>query len=200
MPKSYKQMKKNSWKVRNYPSNSKLPSSTVLCASVTISRSKIWDPDEFSPNCFPITPPRNGNIGNGYRDLLESGFKVGENSPMPKKIAGEMFTKNRNNFFGTCLFSTFKAKNVIFCSRMCCWITHFISCKKIFQKFSFFYRYCRRYGCALYFVRTLYFVRLLYLWGQRSANHGCSWGEVVERRPGPPRLLCDKCRMLFVRS
>ncbi len=48
---------------------------------------KFCIPDEFSPNCFPITPPRNGNIGNGYRDLLESGFKVGENSPMPKKIA-----------------------------------------------------------------------------------------------------------------
>ncbi len=29
MQKSYKQMEKNSWKVRNYPSNSKLPSSTV---------------------------------------------------------------------------------------------------------------------------------------------------------------------------
>jgi hypothetical protein len=34
--------------------------------------------------------------------------------------------------------------------------------KIIFQKFSFFYRYCRRLGWALYFVRTLYFVRPLY--------------------------------------
>ncbi len=50
-------------------------------------------PDEFPPNCFPITPPRNGNIGNGYRDLLESGFKVGENSPMQKKIARRNFYK-----------------------------------------------------------------------------------------------------------
>jgi len=81
---------------------------------------KLGIPDEFPPNCFPITPPRNGNIGNGYRDLLESGFKIGENSPMPKKIAGKIFTKNKNNFFRTCLFSTFKAKNVVFCSRMCC--------------------------------------------------------------------------------
>jgi hypothetical protein len=30
MQKSYKQTKTISWKVRNYPSNSKLPSSTVL--------------------------------------------------------------------------------------------------------------------------------------------------------------------------
>jgi hypothetical protein len=73
---------------------------------------------EFPPNCFPITPPRNGNIGNGHKDLLESGFKIDENSPMPKKIAAKIFTKNKNNFFGTCLFSTFKAKNVVFCLKV----------------------------------------------------------------------------------
>ncbi len=54
---------------------------------------KLRIPDEFPPNCFPITPPRNGNIGNGYTDLLESRFKVGENSPMPKKIARRNFYK-----------------------------------------------------------------------------------------------------------
>ncbi len=54
---------------------------------------KLGIPDEFSPTCFPITPPRNGNKSNGYRDLLESGFKVGENSPMPKKIARRNFYK-----------------------------------------------------------------------------------------------------------
>jgi hypothetical protein len=47
-------------------------------------------PDEFPPNCFPITPPRNGNKGNGYRDLLESGFKIGEHySPPLPRAAGE---------------------------------------------------------------------------------------------------------------
>ncbi len=50
---------------------------------------------------FPITPPGNGNVGLGPRDLSEFGFKVGENSPLPKKIAGEISAKNKNNFFGT---------------------------------------------------------------------------------------------------
>jgi hypothetical protein len=50
-------------------------------------------PDEFSQKMFPITPPRNGNVGNGYRDLLKAGIKVGENSPMPKKIARRNFYK-----------------------------------------------------------------------------------------------------------
>ncbi len=69
--------------------------------------------DDFSQNMFPITPPRNGNVGNGYRELLEAGFKVGEYSPMPKKSPSEIFTKNKNNFFRTWLFSTFEAKNVV---------------------------------------------------------------------------------------
>ena len=50
---------------------------------------------------FPITSPGNGNVGLGPRDLSEFGFKVGENSPKPKKIAGEISAKNKNNFFGT---------------------------------------------------------------------------------------------------
>ncbi len=51
-------------------------------------------PDEFSQKMFPITPPGNGNVGLGPRDLSEFGFKVGENSPPPKKIAGEISAKN----------------------------------------------------------------------------------------------------------
>ncbi len=95
-------------------------------------------PDEFPSNCFPITPPKNGNIGNGYRDLLESGFKIGENSPTPKKIAGKIFTKNKNNFFRTCLFSTFKAKIVVFVQECAAELPFLSSVKIIFQKFRFF--------------------------------------------------------------
>ncbi len=49
---------------------------------------------------FPIIPPGNGNVGLGPRDLSEFGIKNDENSPPPKKIAGEISTKNKNNFFG----------------------------------------------------------------------------------------------------
>ncbi len=80
----------------------------VLCW--TISQSKIgaswWI---FSKN-VPYPPPGNGNVGLGPRDLSEFGFKVGENSPPPKKIAGEISAKNKNNFFGTWVFLRFKLK------------------------------------------------------------------------------------------
>jgi hypothetical protein len=56
---------------------------------------------------FPITPPGNGNVGLGPRDLSEFGFKVGENSLPPEKIAGKISAKNKNNFFGTRVFYTF---------------------------------------------------------------------------------------------
>ncbi len=59
---------------------------------------KLGIPDEFPPNCFPKTPPRNGNIGNGYRDLLESGFNIGENSPMPKKSTPRFLQKIKTTF------------------------------------------------------------------------------------------------------
>ncbi len=63
--------------------------------------------DEFFLKMFPITPPGNGNVGLGPRDLSEFGFKVNENSPPPKKIAGEISAKNKNNFFGTRIIPTF---------------------------------------------------------------------------------------------
>jgi hypothetical protein len=48
-----------------------------------------------------ISGTGNGNVGMGARDLSEFGFKVGKNSLPPKKIAGEISAKNKNNFFGT---------------------------------------------------------------------------------------------------
>jgi hypothetical protein len=76
--------------------------STILCALLDhLSRAKLGLPDEFSQKMFPITPPGNGNVGLGPRDLSEFGFKVDENSPPPKKIAGEISTKNKNNFLKT---------------------------------------------------------------------------------------------------
>ena len=47
-------------------------------------RAKLGLADDFLPNFFPMTPPGNGTVGRGYRDLLETGFKVGENSPLAK--------------------------------------------------------------------------------------------------------------------
>jgi hypothetical protein len=40
--------------------------------------------------------------------------------------------------------------------------TPFYLCMNSFLKIELFYRYCRRYGRALYFVHALYFVRPLY--------------------------------------
>jgi hypothetical protein len=79
----------------------------IFCTRGTSFGEKSGLCDEFSLKMFPITSPGNGNVGLGPRDLSELGFKVGENSPPPKKIAGEISTKNKNNFFGTRIFSTF---------------------------------------------------------------------------------------------
>jgi hypothetical protein len=68
----------------------KLKSTILCCCSAGTSlKAKLGLPDEFSQKMFPITPPGNGNVGLGPRDLSEFGFKVGKNSPLPKKIAGE---------------------------------------------------------------------------------------------------------------
>jgi hypothetical protein len=73
----------------------------TLCSAGPSLRAKLGLPDEFSQKMFPITPAGNGNVGLRPRDLSEFGFKVGENSPPQKKIAGEISAKNKNNFFGT---------------------------------------------------------------------------------------------------
>ena len=73
----------------------------TLCSAERSLGAKLGLPDEFSQKMFPITPPGNGNVGLGPRELSEFAFKVGENLPPPKKIAGEISAINKNNFFGT---------------------------------------------------------------------------------------------------
>jgi hypothetical protein len=81
---------------------------TILFALVDhLSEQNLGFLMNFLKKMFPITPPGNGNVGLGPRELSEWGFKVGKNSPPPKKIAGEISAKNENNFFGTRVFSTF---------------------------------------------------------------------------------------------
>ncbi len=80
---------------------SKTETHYTLCTGEPSLGAKSGLPDEFSQKMFPITPPGNGNVGLGPRELSEFGFIVGENSPPPKKIAGEISAKNKNNFFGT---------------------------------------------------------------------------------------------------
>jgi hypothetical protein len=72
-----------------------------LCTGGPSLGAKSGLPDEFSQKMFPKTPPGNGNVGLGPRELSEFGFKVSENLPPPKKIAGEISAKNKNNFFST---------------------------------------------------------------------------------------------------
>ncbi len=79
---------------------SKTETRFIFCTRRISLRAKSGLSDEFSQKMLPITSPGNGNVGLGPRDLSEFGFKVGENSP-PKKIAGEISAKNKNNFFGT---------------------------------------------------------------------------------------------------
>jgi hypothetical protein len=73
----------------------------TLCSAGPSLGAKLGLPDEFSQKMSPITPPGNGNVDQGPRDLSEFGFKVGENSLPPKKIARKISAKNKNKFFWT---------------------------------------------------------------------------------------------------
>jgi hypothetical protein len=57
-----------------------------LCAGRPSLGAKLGLADDFPPNFFPITPPRNGNVGRGSRGLSESCFKLAKNSPPMKKF------------------------------------------------------------------------------------------------------------------
>jgi hypothetical protein len=74
---------------------SKTETRFIFCTRGTSLGAKSGLCDEFSQKMFPITSPGNGNVGLGPRDLSEFGFKDNENSPPPKKIAGEISAKNK---------------------------------------------------------------------------------------------------------
>jgi hypothetical protein len=80
---------------------SKTKTHFIFCTHGTSLGGKSGLSDEFSQKMFPITSPGNRNVGLGPRDLSEFGFKVYENLPPPKKIAGEISAKNKNYFFRT---------------------------------------------------------------------------------------------------
>jgi hypothetical protein len=82
----------------------------TLCTGGPSLGAKSGLPDEFSQKMFPITPPGNGNVGLGPRDLSEFAFKVDENSPPPKKIAGKISAKIKTSFLGHEYFLLFKLK------------------------------------------------------------------------------------------
>jgi hypothetical protein len=81
-----------------------------LCSAGPSLGAKLGLPDEFSKKMFPKTPPGNGNVGLGPRVLSEFGFKVGENSPPPKKSPAKFRQKIKTTFLGHEFFLLFKLK------------------------------------------------------------------------------------------
>ncbi len=73
-------------------------------------RAKLGLADDFLPNFFPMTPPGNGTVGRGYRDLLENGLKSAKIRCRQIFPAGEILTKNTNNFLGHDYFPLLKLK------------------------------------------------------------------------------------------
>ncbi len=83
---------------------SKTETHYTLCSAGPSLGAKFGLPDEFSQKMFPITPPGNGNVGLGPKDLSEFGFKVGENSLPPIKMAGEISAKKKQLFWDMSFF------------------------------------------------------------------------------------------------
>jgi hypothetical protein len=80
----------------------------IFCTDGPSLRAKSGLSDEFSHKMFPITPPGNGNVGLGPRDLSEFVFKVDENSPPPKKSPAKFRQKIKTTFLGHETFLLFK--------------------------------------------------------------------------------------------
>jgi hypothetical protein len=89
---------------------SKTETHLTFCSGGPSLGAKLGLPDEFCQKMFPITPPGNGNVGLGPRDLSEFGFKVGENLPPPKKPLAKFRQKIKTTFLGHEFFLLFKLK------------------------------------------------------------------------------------------
>jgi hypothetical protein len=111
---------------------SKTETHSTLCTGEPSLGAKSGLPDEFSQKMFPITPPGNGNVGLGPRELTEFGFKVGENSPPPKKSPAKFRQKIKTTFLGHEFFQLFKLKLQYFFKNLLLNLPFFIFCKKKF--------------------------------------------------------------------
>jgi hypothetical protein len=87
--------------------------------------------DDFSQKMFPITPPGNGNVGMGPRDLWEFGFKADKNSPPQKKNCRQNFSKKQKQLFGdmSILYYLSKKCEILF-KNLLLNLPFFILCKK----------------------------------------------------------------------
>ncbi len=111
--------------------------STILCALLDHLSEQNWGfLMNFSQKMFPKTPPGNGNVGLGPRDLPGFGFKVGKNSPRRKNRRRNFGTKK--TFLGLEFFLLFKLKLQYFVQESAAKCTIFIFCKKkFFENFVF---------------------------------------------------------------
>ncbi len=79
----------------------------TLCSAGPSLGAKLGLPDEFSQKVFPITPPGNGNVSLGPRDLSEFGLKIRRRR---KKSPAKFRQKIKTPFLGHEFFLLFKLK------------------------------------------------------------------------------------------
>jgi hypothetical protein len=84
--------------------------------------------DDFPPNIFPMTPPRNMNIGRGSRDLSESA-KIRH---YWKKSPANFDKKIKTTFLGHAYFPLLKLKMCFFVQESAAALPLFILCKNNF--------------------------------------------------------------------
>ncbi len=115
-----------------------IKTSNSLCTGGPSLGTKLGLADDIFQQIFPHNTIWKWNVGMGPRGFWESGFKVGKNSPLAKKIAGKISGKNKNNFFGHDFFLLLKLKMQYFVQESAAKFTLFIFCKNSFSKILFF--------------------------------------------------------------